>query len=262
MHLQPFGDIMNDIMKIKNINEIFNIKKGDVISVVGSGGKTTLMFKLAEVLKEEYKVLITTSAKIYKPSIGEYDFLYINMKEYYASKICCNEKNSITVLSNGIDLDKNKLIGINDEELASVVNDFDIILIEADGSRGLPLKGWKSYEPPILNRTNKTIGVIPIDAVNTEINEKLIYGFDEFKKIVGDTLHIDYKAVGKLCSDDQGLFKNSMGERYLYINRTDSEKDVVNSINLAEYLKNNIVGNPYNFKICFGSLKQAVFYET
>ncbi|MDF2949885.1 MAG: yqeC, partial [Sedimentibacter sp.] len=50
---------------MKTLEEIFNINTGDVVSIVGSGGKTSLLFKLAEELKNKYKVLVSTSAKIF-----------------------------------------------------------------------------------------------------------------------------------------------------------------------------------------------------
>ena len=43
-------------------------KKARTISVVGAGGKTTLIYRLAEELKEKgLRVLITTTTKMYVP---------------------------------------------------------------------------------------------------------------------------------------------------------------------------------------------------
>ncbi|MBP1925771.1 putative selenium-dependent hydroxylase accessory protein YqeC [Sedimentibacter acidaminivorans] len=249
-------------MKSKKISEIFNIKKGDIISIVGSGGKTTLMFELAKELKTQYKVLVTTSTKIYEPSCNNFDYLYTNIEQYTKSKYSHKqEENSVTVISKDIDLSKNKLIGINDECFDLVINDFDIVLVESDGSRNLPLKGWKEHEPSILLKTNKTVGVIPIDMMNKKINKEYIYGFEEFTKIVGDTDCLDKQAIGKICSSELGIFKNSRGKLYLYINKTDDKKFIEDSLNLSKYLKKNIVGRPYDFEICFGSLKLGEFYE-
>lgn len=249
-------------MKSKKISEIFNIKKGDIVSIVGSGGKTTLMFALAKELKTQYKVLVTTSTKIYKPSFDNYDYLYTNIEQYIKSKYLHKQKeNTITVISKDIDLSKKKLIGINDECLDLVINDFDIVLIESDGSRNLPLKGWKEHEPSILLKTNKTIGVIPIDMINKKVNKEYIYGFEEFMKIVDDISCLDKKAIGKICSSKSGIFKNSRGKLYLYINKTDDKMFIEDSLNLSKYLKKNIVGRPYDFEICFGSLKIGEFYE-
>jgi len=246
-------------MRKKTLEEIFNITKGDIVSIVGSSGKTTLLFQLAKELKEQYHVLTTTSTKIYKPSTKDCS-LYTNLDSYINNKDRETQKD-ITVISRDIDCDKNKLIGINDNDLEKIINDFDLAIIEADGSRKLPLKGWKEYEPVILSMTNKTIGIIPIDMLFEKVNKNYIYGFEEFKKLVNNAEFIDCEAIGEVCSNENGLFKNSRGILYLYINKADTEEDINKSLYLSNYLKKFVVGNPYNFKICFGSFKQGEFYE-
>jgi len=67
--------------------------------------------------------------------------------------------------------------------------------------------------------------------------------------------------VGRICSEKCGIFKNSRGLLYLYINNADNDEELNKAFILAEYLKNFIVGKPYDFKICIGSLKRGVFYE-
>ncbi len=53
--------------KICDIIE-YEKKKARTISVVGAGGKTTLIYRLAEELKEKgFRVLITTTTKMYVP---------------------------------------------------------------------------------------------------------------------------------------------------------------------------------------------------
>jgi len=246
-------------MKSKKINEIFNIEKGNIISIVGSGGKTTLMFELSKKLKENHKILVTTSTKIYKPSKIDYDYLYTNINDYI-NRNSYNDKPSVTVISNNIDLINNKLVGLNEETLNNLINDFDITLIEADGSRNLPIKGWKNNEPNVPLCTNKTIGVIPIDIINRKADKNIVYGIEEFKEIIGDISYIDFEAIGRICSDKLGIFKNSKGKLYLYINKADTKQLVAETLKLAEYLKKNVVNNPYNFEICFGTLDKGEFY--
>lgn len=55
----------------------FNIIKNDVITITGAGGKTSLLFFLAEKLSEYGKVLVTTTTKIYCPSEEKYESLII-----------------------------------------------------------------------------------------------------------------------------------------------------------------------------------------
>ncbi len=238
---------------MKNLASIFNIKKGDIVSIVGSGGKTTLLFQLASELKDNYCILVSTSTKIYKPS-DEYD-VYTTINDYVNN---FNKKNkSITVIARDINIENNKLIGISNEDLDILKNSFDIILLEADGSKGLPLKGWKEHEPVILKKSNKTIGIIPANLINKKIEKNLVYGFDEFNMLIDNSQYFDFEAIRKICINNNGLFKNSEGSLYLFLNKADTEEDIKNTKELSAYLKKY----NHNFNISCGSLKKGEYYE-
>lgn len=241
------------------LNELFDINKGDIVSIVGSGGKTTLMFKLAKELKGEYKVLSGTSTKILKPSIDDYDYLYTNIESYINDRRY--KSAGMTVISKAIDEETNKLIGIDDRDLDDLIEDFDVILLEADGSRKLPLKGWKEHEPTVLNKTTKTIGVIPADLINKKVSRDLIYGFDEYNILTCNSEYIDFESIGRICSNKNGIFKNSKGSLYLFLNKADSDEEISASKLLSEYLKKFVVNKPFDFKIFFGALEKGVYYE-
>lgn len=243
--------------KILDINDLFNIKKGNIISIVGSGGKTNLLFFLAAELKLHYSVLVTTSTKIYKPSIDKFDYLYVDIDGFINSN--STKKNKITVISKSINEENNKLIGIDDRDLEKLLNSFDIILIEADGSRNLPLKGWKNHEPPVLKKTNKTIGIIPISVLGRKIDSNFIYGYEEFKKFTDNNEYVNEEIIKNICISEKGLFKNSTKEKFLFINQADDNYDIEKSVKLAEYLRANI--DDIDFKIVIGSLKRKKFYE-
>lgn len=243
--------------EILDFHDLFSIEKGNIISIVGSGGKTTLLFFLAAELKHNYNVLVTTSAKILKPSINQYDSIFTNVESFINSNL--TNKNNITVISKSINESNNKLIGIDDNDLEKLINYFDVILIEADGSNKLPLKGWKNHEPPVLKKTNKIIGIIPVSVLGRNIDNSFIYGYDEFKKIAGNNSQVDEETIKNICISENGIFKNSTGEKYLFINQADTEQDKEKSIKIADYIYKNIEN--IDFKIVIGSLHEEKFYE-
>lgn len=243
--------------EILDFHDLFSIEKGNIISIVGSGGKTTLLFFLAAELRRNYNVLVTTSAKILKPSINQYDSIFTNVESFINSDL--TNKNNITVISKSINESNNKLIGIDDNDLEKLINYFDVILIEADGSNKLPLKGWKNHEPPVLKKTNKIIGIIPVSVLGRNIDNSFIYGYDEFKKIAGNNSQVDEETIKNICISENGIFKNSTGEKYLFINQADTEQDKEKSIKIADYIYKNIEN--IDFKIVIGSLHEEKFYE-
>ena len=60
------------------LGEALDLRRGEMISLIGAGGKTTTMFRLAKELREEgRKVLLTTTTQISKPSKPHVDRLFL-----------------------------------------------------------------------------------------------------------------------------------------------------------------------------------------
>lgn len=241
----------------KSLSELFDIKRGDVISIVGSGGKTSMMFSLAREMKNKFNILVTTSTKIFVPGPEDYDYLYTDADSLAENG--AGHRAGITVVSAGLDSQKGKLLGIDDDALEKISGSFDIVIIESDGSRNLPLKGWKQNEPPVLSKTNKTIGIIPICVMDKLIDESFIYGLEEFKKLVGKAKYIDFEVIRKICLHREGLFKNSRGERFLFINQADDAEGMEKASELKKYIEEHSGLNELRFKIRFGSLKKEIY---
>ncbi|MEG1312312.1 MAG: selenium cofactor biosynthesis protein YqeC [Romboutsia sp.] len=122
------------------LGQMVNINKGDIVSVVGSGGKTSFINYYANYYKNKFKVLLTTTTKIYIPKFGTYEYMYItsNSKEYRVPT-----KNGITVCGKTISK-QNKIIGLDFKELDVIIPKFDITFIESDGSKKKKIKGWNN----------------------------------------------------------------------------------------------------------------------
>src|SRR5699024_6431013 len=101
----------------------------------------------------------------------------------------------------------------------------------------------------------------PVKVLEQGISEDIIYGFEEFQKLSKGKTIIDNEIIGRICSDPNGIFKNSKGELYLYINQVDGEEDLKRAMNLSNYLKDRILGKPFYFKICMGSIMNNTYWE-
>lgn len=191
--------------------EIFGINKKDVVSVVGSGGKTTLIKNIAKELKNNGKVLSTTTTKIRIPDELEED------ENYFENINDCLKEFEYNLIITGKGIKKGKVDSIDEESLRLVEDKFEYILIEADGSKELPYKAWREFEPVILNQTTKTIGILPVDYLNNFIPESKIFNLDKFIYDF-ESIYLDYELINKIISHKDGLFKNSKGEKILFIN--------------------------------------------
>ncbi|MEG1254530.1 selenium cofactor biosynthesis protein YqeC [Clostridium sp.] len=229
--------------------ETIRIRKGDVISIVGAGGKTTLMFTLAEELKSRGRVLVTTTTKIYTPAKSQYNHLII--KENIHDNVESNEdlihdSLGIYVYGSAIN-EEGKLIGIEDKDLIRETLTYDYTLIEADGSKKKPVKGWNNHEPVISEITTITIGILSGEVLNLLVNENNVHRLKEFKNLTftkeGEL--INQENILSLIFSKDGLFKNSQGNRILFINKVDNDKKFSN----IQSLINGIIEENKEYKL-------------
>ncbi len=145
--------------------KLLDIKKG-ITSVIGGGGKTTLIHTLADELKECGTVIITTTTHIRKSDV----FKNIVTDETTPLSLIAQELEQHRCVCIGSKADDDKLtIPLFDLSELSLICDY--ILIEADGSKGLPLKAHLEYEPVVPCESNAAILVVGIDALTKSVQD-------------------------------------------------------------------------------------------
>jgi probable selenium-dependent hydroxylase accessory protein YqeC len=240
------------------LRDIIEIKEHNLISIVGAGGKTTLMYYLGKELKENGKVLMSTTTKILPPEKEEADFFVIGKEEYL------NIKNSNNLGSYVYSYGKSKegkLLGIKEEEISYIKEDFNYIILEADGSKCKPLKGWNDTEPVIYKQTDITIGILNIKVLEEKITEELVHRLEEFKKLTKGIKEnrITNNHLIRIIFDEKGLFKNSKGKRILFINKVEDPKDKELLKSLIKDIEEENKKNRLLDKVIYGSLKEESF---
>ncbi len=199
-----------------------NLDEVNIIAVLGGGGKTTTLRTLAMELKGlGLKVLNATSTGIYIPEFNEYDNVFIGKipLEFVPSN------GSITYFAETNDGVKLRLKNI---ELINEIIDrniFDIVLMEADGSKGFPIKAPAEHEPVVSKHTNITIGIIGLDCLGSPIDENHVHRPELLRKITKSDI-IDIKVIVDLARYKDGLFKNSKGKKILLLNKADDEERI------------------------------------
>jgi probable selenium-dependent hydroxylase accessory protein YqeC len=121
-----------------------------------------------------------------------------------------------------------KLESLPPEELERTAALYDLVLIEGDGSRGLPLKAWIPGEPVVPPFTTFTAGVIPLRPLGEEVSERLIHRLPEFLKLTGarpgEPLvpeHLVRVITGG--QDAPGLFAAARGKKILFFNQIEDD---------------------------------------
>ncbi len=238
-------------------SKIFNISRNDVISIVGFGGKTTLMFSISEQLRKS-KTLITTSTKIYMPKQNYFDYNIIGIDDLDVFRNF--NKKGIYILGEYIN-GYGKVCANKIDFLNNISKFFDYTIIESDGSKMKDLKAWKTTEPVIIENTTKTIGVISIKLIGAKINNTNIHNLSEFLKLTNSKINeiITFKHIKEIIINKEGLFKNSIGKKILFINKIDNKYDMLNVYKFLDIFTNKQL--MIFDKVVFGSLKEELLYE-
>lgn len=161
------------------LSDILKIKKG-LTCIIGSGGKTTLMYALADELSEKGRVIVCTSTKIYPPKhIPTIDACSAEMLEmaFLKSRVICVGKPA----------EGGKLTA-PDIPFADLKSYADYVICEADGSKGLPLKAHAAHEPVIPEGCDDIIGVAGVSGINKKTAD-VCHREDIFAKLAGLTVN-------------------------------------------------------------------------
>ena len=234
--------------------EIFHIKKGDIITLTGAGGKTSLMMALATELAQIGKVLITTTTKIYKPLNTEFQKLILKDSTFVG------QGKNIFVLGDSIE--DNKLTGVSYQKIYNIKNQYDFILIEGDGAKEKIFKEWNENEPCIPPISNKIIGVINMEILDRGLSKENVHRFELFSQ--NYPTYISHKVSQNFLTEyikKAKFFKNSTADdRYLFFNGIDGENSV-ERFSLAISTCNELKKINYQAEFVLGSIIENKIYQ-
>lgn len=158
-----------------SIIEQLSLTGKGIISLIGAGGKTSLMFQLAKDLAESKKrVLTTTTTKIFMPERNDSpETIFADSIDAFINK-CKNRLQSYSHFSAGSRYDARlgKVIGFIPETIDQLwqADLFDWIIVEADGAKRRPLKATGPHEPVLPSRTSAIALVVGLDAVGRPLD--------------------------------------------------------------------------------------------
>lgn len=133
-----------------------------IISVVGSGGKTTLIKQLSSRYRSEGKtVLVTTTTHMFI----EEDTLLTDDAEKIIG-VLQETGYAMAGIPEGI-----KIKALSRETFDTVCAWADVVLVEADGSKRLPLKYPNASEPVIPKNTDQILVVCGLNAIGQKAKD-------------------------------------------------------------------------------------------
>lgn len=143
--------------------EAFGIGAGELVAVVGGGGKTSLMFGLAAVLPG--RTVVTTTTRIFAAQMRLAPAAVVYSGGEAAELTLPLAEHPFVLVVGAVSGEK--ALGVSPDLPGRLLKrpDVDYVLVEADGSRMRPSKAPAEHEPVIPPETTLVVPVVGIDAV-------------------------------------------------------------------------------------------------
>ncbi|NPV76778.1 MAG: putative selenium-dependent hydroxylase accessory protein YqeC [Anaerolineae bacterium] len=224
-----------------NLRQALRIKHNVCMAIVGAGGKTTLMFRLARQLPPSAIVTTTTHLGIeqrlladhhfYINSLADLDFLEANPP--YGVTLVTGSQVGERISS----LAPDALL-----RLSEIVREKNFpLIIEADGSRSLPVKAPSGHEPAIPPWVDTVVNVVGLSALGKPFSPEVVHRYEEFALLSGlnNLAPITLEALYKVLAHPNGGLKNiPLGARKIVVLNQADTQDIVVVEKLAMALRN------------------------
>lgn len=233
-------------MKPTPMDILSHLTNRRVISLVGGGGKTTLMYRLARELKATGKrVVTTTTTKIYHPRIDETGTVILtqsaglNLLDKLEGEL---EIHDHVTLVNHLLTPMGKMQGIEQNVIGQILEArlCDHIIVEADGAARRPIKAPAAREPVLPAQTDLLIAVVGLDVVGKPLDSEWVHRVEEVGRVTGLVSGeiIRPEHVAKVIAHPQGLMKDlpSGADSWIILNKADLPGATGNGRKIAEIL--------------------------
>ena len=200
------------------------------MSFVGAGGKTSLLVHVARELAAGGRpVLVTTTTNLADPR-GEGDpFERIVFRPELeeagppGNGDVLEPVPGVTLLvSRPTDL-PGKLRGIHPSRVGPLRAAWGLVLVEADGSKRLPVKAPAPYEPVLPEGTTVVVGVVGLDALGWPMDATNVHRPERFAAVTGCApgAPVGWDHLVALSRHPEGLFKGATVRRVVLLNKLD-----------------------------------------
>ncbi len=246
------------------MQEAFDLKEQEVISLVGGGGKTSLMFALArELVTAGHRVLTTTTTKILEaePSLHGFPFLVVEEDEERLIEQVLHklgERGQVTAARARLPA-QGKLQGLTSEMVDKLAcsSQTAYIIVEADGAAHRPLKAPNSSEPVIPPSTTLVVPVVGLEALGLPLTEENVFRSHLASELTGVPLGgtVTMQAIATLVVHPKGMAKGTPASARLipFINKLDRGEPSAARELAATILQR---GHPLISRVVLGQVKK------
>jgi len=202
-----------------------HFRPGRVYTLVGAGGKSTGMRKVAGFLSRlGFRTRLTTTTRIGVEEFSGYPVATVRDEE--GLRRCISSEGACMVVSQGVEGGKHA--GLDPSWIERCVIPADLVLlVEGDGSRRKPIKAPTPREPVIPANTNEVFALMGASAFDEPVDSARCYNPEGVVALLGQS-HVvfDTPALVMLAADAGGCRKGVMPGMgfHLIVNQGDLEE--------------------------------------
>ena len=201
---------------IKETDFPFLAEKGHIVSLVGGGGKTTLLYAMAShCARKGWRVLVSTTTHILCPQNGTWAQTDAQVQSLWA-------QGSYAVV--GTPAPQGKLTMPSEAQLKNWMEQADAVFLEADGAKHMPCKAPAEHEPVLLPQSDIVLAVAGLSALGRPLQE-CCFRLENACRLLGvpPETCLTPELLARLLAEQQGGRK-SVGNRRFYavLNQADT----------------------------------------
>lgn len=219
----------------------FSLDPGAVVSIAGGGGKTSLMFALAQaLLANGQRVITTTTTRIYPPTAEQSPRLVL-LNDLHDPVAVVREalaaSGHVTVARQR---DSGNKIGAMLPDLVDALaaaKIADAIIVEADGAAGRPIKAAREGEPVFPRSSTQCVIVVGVEAIGAPLDEDHVFRSALASEILGIPIgtRLTAQAAADLVLGERGLASRAAEDCSIsmFVNKVESPEQQESAYELA-----------------------------
>lgn len=221
---------------MESLISLLGAERFKTVALVGSGGKTTLLWRMAGHFRgrQTERVLVSATTKIAPPAPLAFDRFYSPAALQAGPALP-----GVTLAGEVFPQRDITKLGLDDAALLGrAAAGYSRVLLEADGSKQLPLKGWAGHEPVVPSFADATVGLLPLWPLGLPADEKLIHRPERFCPLAGlrPGEVIGPQHLARVITAREGLFGGARGARILLLTQVENRETQVQAEQLVSLL--------------------------
>lgn len=237
---------------------------GGVVCFTGAGGKTSLMYRLAEEIERAGSSAICTSTEKMLPPPPN----YYTVVEEEVSNIERPVNIPFVIAGRKDPENSRRYVGYSPEEVDTLANlgQSDWLLVEVGPSRGRYVMTPDAGQIKYPASTKLVIGMVGLSIINQLLDDVWVSGVDQFEKLSGleKNARVTEEALAKVATDPNGIFRDVPAgvRRILFLNHADTSATRASAQAIADLVVRGC-GEDHVEGVCIGAALSGagVVYE-